>query len=65
MKPETLQKDYEMKVNFYKNHLNRMWTRFNYFITIQTALAGAKVINFQNDNVKLIIDKNLVIILKI
>ena len=37
--PETyLQKEYEMRVAYLKDHLSRMWTRFNFFLTINTGL---------------------------
>ena len=38
-----LVKDYELKVQYLTNHLSRMWTRFNYFVTIESALLGGKV----------------------
>ncbi len=41
---DVLLKDYEIKVNYLKDHLGRMWTRFNIFLTLQTGLAGAKII---------------------
>src|SRR4029077_1938739 len=37
-----LQKDYELKITFLTNHFARMWTRFNYFVVIETALVGGK-----------------------
>lgn len=33
-----LQKDYELKANYLAGHLSRMWTRFNFFLTIESAL---------------------------
>ncbi len=36
-----LQKDYGMKVEYLTAHFSRMWTRFNFFIALETALAGA------------------------
>lgn len=33
-----LRKDYELKVNYLSGHFTRMWTRFNYFLTIESAL---------------------------
>src|SRR4051812_30766578 len=36
-----LQKDYELKINYLTAHLTRMWTRFNFFVTIETALSTA------------------------
>lgn len=38
-----LQKDYELKVNYLKDHFSRMWTRFNFFLTLETTLLGGKV----------------------
>lgn len=37
-------KDYEMKVNWTTSHLQRMWTRFNYFVIIEAALIGGKTV---------------------
>jgi hypothetical protein len=37
-----LQKDYELKIAYLTNHFGRMWTRFNYFVAIETALIGGK-----------------------
>lgn len=37
-------RDYEMKVTYLTNHFQRMWTRFNYFVGIESALAGGKLI---------------------
>lgn len=37
-------KDYELKVGYLTNHFQRMWTRFNYFVVIETALIGGKTI---------------------
>lgn len=33
-----LWKDYELKVNYLTKHFSRMWTRFNFFLTIESAL---------------------------
>ena len=33
-----LSKDYELKVRYLTDHFSRLWTRFNYFVTIQSAL---------------------------
>ena len=33
-------KDYELKVGYLTQHFGRMWTRFNYFVGIESALAG-------------------------
>ena len=40
MNPE---KDYELKIKYLTDHLSRMWTRFNYLLGIQTAIAGGKL----------------------
>jgi len=37
-------KDYELKVRYLTDHFGRMWTRFNYFVGIESALAGGKLI---------------------
>ncbi len=45
MKPEDfLLRDYELKVRYLTDHFQRMWTRFNFFVTMETALVGRKVI---------------------
>lgn len=36
-----LQKDYELKINYLTDHFSRMWTRFNFFIVLETALSVA------------------------
>jgi|SRR5215470_1400839 len=38
------QKDYEMKVAYLTNQFQRMWTRFNYFVVIESALIGGKTV---------------------
>lgn len=35
-------KDYELRIAYLKDHLGRMWNRFNYMLAIQTAIAGGK-----------------------
>ena len=35
---DLLQKDYELKVSYLTAHFARMWTRFNFFLTIESAL---------------------------
>ena len=35
-------KDYELKIRYMTDHLSRMWSRFNYMLGIQTAIAGGK-----------------------
>jgi hypothetical protein len=37
-------KDYELKVRYLTDHFSRMWTRFNYFVGIESAVVGGKVI---------------------
>jgi hypothetical protein len=37
-----LVKDYELKTRYLSDHFQRMWTRFNFFVTIESALAGGK-----------------------
>jgi hypothetical protein len=39
-----LLKDYEQKISYLTNHLQRMWTRFNFFVTFEAALLGGKVL---------------------
>jgi len=36
-----LAKDYAMKVDYLTQHFSRMWTRFNFFIALETAISGA------------------------
>jgi hypothetical protein len=35
-------RDYELKIGYLSNHFQRMWTRFNFFVTIESALLGSK-----------------------
>ena len=35
-------KDYELKVAYLNGQFTRMWQRFQFFVTIQTALVGGK-----------------------
>jgi hypothetical protein len=37
-----LDKDYERKINFLVHQFSRMWTRFNFFVTIESSLVGGK-----------------------
>jgi len=37
-------KDYDLKVGYLTAHLSRMWTRFNYFVSVESALVGGKFI---------------------
>lgn len=39
-----LVKDYDLKVRYLADHFGRMWTRFNYFVGIETALVGGKLV---------------------
>jgi hypothetical protein len=39
-----LVKDYELKVRYLTDHFGRVWTRFNYFVGIESALVGGKLI---------------------
>lgn len=36
-----LLKDYELKLNYLSAHFTRMWTRFNFFLTLESALSAA------------------------
>jgi len=36
--------DYKLKVGYLTDHMQRMWTRFNFFITIQSGLVGGLVL---------------------
>lgn len=47
-------KDYELKINYLTNQYTRMWTRFNYFVTIETAIIGGKLLWGENPNSYLI-----------
>lgn len=38
-----LQREYELRVNYLKDDLSRMWTRFNFFLTINTGLFAIAV----------------------
>lgn len=35
-----LLKDYELKIRYLTDHFSRMWTRFNFFLTIESGLVG-------------------------
>jgi len=39
-----LLKDYELKVRFLSDHLQRMWMRFNFHLTVEPALTGGKLL---------------------
>jgi hypothetical protein len=38
-----LLQDYQLKVRYVSDHFQRMWTRFNFFLTIEGAVLGALV----------------------
>ncbi len=38
-------KDYSEKVQYLKDHFTRLWNRFNYFLTVQSALFGATLLS--------------------
>jgi len=40
----SLIKDYERKVQYLTDHFGRMWTRFNYFVGLESALVGGELI---------------------
>lgn len=37
-------KDYELKIGYLMQHFTRIWTRFNYFVGIESALVGGKLV---------------------
>lgn len=43
-----LLEDYKQKIGYLTNHLQRMWTRFNFFVTIESALIGGKFLISSN-----------------
>ncbi len=43
-----LQNDYELKIKYLTDHLQRMWTRFNFFVTIESALISGKFLFASN-----------------
>jgi hypothetical protein len=38
MPEDFLLEDYRLKVEYFSSHLSRMWTRFNFLLTIDSAL---------------------------
>ena len=40
-----LKEDYWQKIQYLKDHFTRLWNRFNYFLTVQSALFGATVLS--------------------
>jgi hypothetical protein len=47
---EFLQKDYELKITYLSDHFSRMWTRFNFFIVLETALIAGFFGLFKDTN---------------
>jgi hypothetical protein len=43
-----LLRDYELKIRYLSDHFQRMWTRFNFFVTIESALIGGKFLIASN-----------------
>ena len=41
---ELLQSDYKLKIDYLVAHLGRMWTRFGFFLTIESALISYSLI---------------------
>jgi hypothetical protein len=41
--------DYKSKVNYLKDHFSRMWTRFNFFLTIHSGLFFGTVVASEKD----------------
>ena len=37
-------KDYELKIRYLTDHFSRMWTRFNFFVGVESAVIGGKVV---------------------
>jgi hypothetical protein len=50
-------KDYELKINYLTEQFTRMWTRFNYFLGVETTLLGGTIIFSKNltDNMNCIL----------
>ena len=40
LREDFLLKDYELKARYLTDHFSRMWIRFNFFLTIESGLAG-------------------------
>jgi hypothetical protein len=49
--PAFLMKDYELKINYFTNHLTRMWTRFGMFVTLESALVAVLIVQGSLSNV--------------
>ena len=45
-----LLQDYQLKISYLTNHFTRMWTRFNFFLTINSALFGFSFNSSYKDN---------------
>jgi hypothetical protein len=43
-----LQKDYDLKTKYLTDHLQRMWTRFNFFVTTESVLISGKFLFASN-----------------
>lgn len=39
-----LKDDYKYRIDYLTSHLGRMWTRFNFFVTLEAALLGGRVL---------------------
>jgi hypothetical protein len=39
--------DYKQKIDYLNGHFGRMWTRFNFFLTIESALFGLSLTPFK------------------
>ena len=48
---EFLLKDYELKIQYLTEQFSRMWTRFNYFLTIESALVGGILLGSGDINI--------------
>ncbi len=35
-----LQKDYDLKIKYLSDHFSRMWTRFNFFLVLESGLSA-------------------------
>jgi hypothetical protein len=49
--PDFLMADYWKKVDYLSNHFTRVWTRFNFFLTLQAGLSTALWAWFQKDGI--------------
>ena len=48
---EFLLRDYELKIQYLTEQFSRMWTRFNYFLTIESALVGGILLGSGDINI--------------